>query len=102
MRHLVVPACVVSALLGGAALLRLASQITHHPGPGPGPHAAWPLATMGVGLLLAGAALGARVGLYDQGHLAFRRGARLTLLGGLTVGTALTMLGLLATLTAWL
>jgi hypothetical protein len=66
------------------------------------PHYALPLAMMGLGLLVAAAALGIRVGLYDQGHLAFHRGARLALIGGLTVGAALALLGLLAALTALL
>jgi hypothetical protein len=52
----------------------------------------------GAGLLLAGAALG----VYDRGFLAFHRGTRLTLLGGLTLGTTLASVGFLATLTALL
>ena len=36
------------------------------------------------------------------GHFALRRGASLTLLGGLTVGTSLVLLGLFAALTTLL
>jgi hypothetical protein len=98
MKCLTLPACVFAALLGGAGLLRLASRAAHHPHYGPGSHHAWPLALMGVGLLLAGASLGVRVGLTDR-TLVVHRAARLTLIGGLTLGTALALLGLLAALT---
>jgi hypothetical protein len=90
------------ALVSGGCLLHLASQAALHQHYGPGFHRAWPLAFMGVGLLLAGASLGARVGLNNQGYLSFRRAARLTVLGGLTLGTTLTFLGFLAALTALL
>jgi hypothetical protein len=63
---------------------------------------AGPVVMMTLGLLVASAALGVRVGVYDQGHLALHRGARLTLLGGLTVGTSLVLLGLFAALTTLL
>jgi hypothetical protein len=98
MKCLTLPLCVIAALLGGAELLHLASRAAQHPHYGPGFHHAWPLTLMGVGLLLAGASLGVRVGLNER-TLVFRRGARLTLLGGLTLGTALALLGLLAALT---
>ena len=86
------------ALLCGVGLLRLASREALHPWYGPGFHHAWPLAFMGVGLLLAGASLAVRVSLRDRG-LVFHRGAKLTFLGGLTVGMTLVLLGLLAALT---
>jgi hypothetical protein len=63
---------------------------------------AGPVVMMAAGLLLASAALGVRVGVYDPGHLALHRGARLTLLGGLTVGTSLVLVGLFAALTTLL
>jgi hypothetical protein len=59
---------------------------------------AGPVVMMAVGLLLTSAALG----VYDPGHLALRRGARLALLGGLTVGISLVLVGLLAALTTLL
>jgi hypothetical protein len=98
MKHLTLAACVFAALLGGAGLLRLASRAALRPHYGPGSHHAWPLTLMGVGLLLAGASLGVRVGLHDR-TLVFHRGARLTLIGGVTLGTTLVLLGLLAVLT---
>jgi hypothetical protein len=98
MKCLTLPACVLVSLLSGAGLLRLASQAAQHPHYGPGVHPSWPLTLMGVGLLLAGASLGIRVGLNER-TLVFHRGARLTLLGGLTLGTALALVGLLAALT---
>jgi hypothetical protein len=98
MKRLSLPLTALLALLAGAALLRLASRIALHPPS----HHALPLAMAGAGLLLAGAALGVRVGLCDRGYLPFPRGTRLTLLGGLTLGTAFASLGLLATLTALL
>jgi hypothetical protein len=101
MKSLTRPAIVLLALFGGGIILRLASRTALHAHYGPGFHRAWPLAMMGVGLLLAGASLGARVGLYEQGILAFRQ-TRLTLLGGLALGSVLALLGLLATLTALL
>jgi hypothetical protein len=101
MKSFTRPATVLLSLFSGTAILRLASRTALHAHYGPGFHRAWPLALLGVGLLLAGASLGARVGLYEQGFLAFRQ-TRLTLLGGLTLGSVLALLGLLATLTAWL
>jgi hypothetical protein len=98
MKFLTCPACVLAALLSGTGLLRLASQAAVHAHYGPGFHQAWPLAMMGVGLLLAGSSLGIRVGLNDR-TLVLHRAARLTLLGGMTVGIALILLGLLAALT---
>jgi hypothetical protein len=98
MKCLTLPACFLSALLGGAGLLRLASRAARHPHYGPGFHHAWPLALMGVGLLLAGASLGLRVGLTDR-TLVVHRATRLTLIGGLTLGATLALLGLLAALT---
>jgi hypothetical protein len=98
MKCLTLPTCVLAALVSGAGLLRLASRVAHHPHYGPGFHHAWPLTLMGVGLLLAGTSLGVRVGLHDR-TLVFHRGARLTLLGGVTLGTTLALLGLLAALT---
>jgi hypothetical protein len=95
---LTLPACVVAALVGGAGLLRLAGRAAAHAHYGPGFHHAWPLAFMGVGLLLAGASLGVRAGLRDR-TLVLHRGARLTLLGGLSVGITLALLGLLGALT---
>jgi hypothetical protein len=53
---------------------------------------------MGVGLLLAGASLGVRVGLTDR-TLVLYRATRLALIGGLTLGATLALLGLLAALT---
>ena len=90
MRFLTLLACVLVALLGGVSLLRLA----FHSPSGLGFQDPWPLAFMGVGLLLASASLALRVGL----DLVFDRGARLTSLGGLSVGTTLLVLGLLAVL----
>src|SRR5689334_783127 len=55
MRHLTLPACILGALVGGAGLLRLATRAASLPRHAPGFHHAWPLAVMGVGLLLAGA-----------------------------------------------
>jgi hypothetical protein len=101
MRYVSVPACVLTTFFSGGGLLRLASQATLHPAQSPGPHHAWPLAMMGIGLLLAGAAYGARAGLSGR-SLAFHRATHLTLLGGLTVGTTLVLLGLLASLTTML
>ena len=98
MKFLTCPACVLTALLGGISLLRLACRALQHPYYGPGFHHAWPLTLMGVGLLLAGSSLGIRVGLTDR-TLVFHRAARLTLLGGMTVGIALMLLGLLASIT---
>jgi hypothetical protein len=98
MKCLTCPACLLAALLGGAALLRLASQAAHHPHYGPGVHHAWPLTLLGVGLLLAGASFGVRLGLHGT-NLLLCRTARLTLLGALTLGTTLALLGLLAALT---
>jgi hypothetical protein len=63
---------------------------------------AGPVVIMAAGLLLASAALGVRVGVYDPGHIALHRGARLTLLGGLTVGTSLVLVGFFAALTTLL
>jgi hypothetical protein len=96
MTRLKLPACFAVILASGVGLVRLASQA------GVSPHHAGPGVIMAVGLLLASAALGVRVGVYDQGHLAFRRAARLALLGGLTVGTSLVLLGLFAALTTLL
>ncbi len=98
MRCLTVPACVVAALVGGAGLLRLATRAALQHQYGPGFHHAWPLAVMGVGLLLAGASLGARAGLEGRARVPHRV-ARRTLLGGLSVGVTLALLGLLAALT---
>ena len=87
MRSLTLSACVLVAVLGGVGLLRLAL----HPQYG----LDWPLAFMGVGLLLAGASLA-----IDVGRLALvLGGAKLTFLGGTTVGTTLALLGLLGALT---
>ena len=96
MPRLKLPACVAVVISSGAGLVRLASEA------GVSAHYAGPIVMMTVGLLLASAALGVRVGVYDQGHLAFRRAARLALLGGLTVGTSLVLLGLFAALTTLL
>jgi hypothetical protein len=91
MRSLALSACVLVALLCGVSLLRLALHSPYGLGfPDP-----WPLAFMGVGLLLTGASLAIHVGL----GLVFQRGARLTSLGGLSVGTTLVVLGFLAVLT---
>ena len=98
MKCLTLPACFLSALLGGVGLLRLAFRAAHHPHYGPGAHHAWPLTLMGVGLLLAGASLGARAGLTDR-TLFVHRAARLTLIGGLALGATLALIGLLAALT---
>jgi hypothetical protein len=98
MRCLTLAACALAALGSGASLLRLASRAALHSHYGPGFHHAWPLAMMGVGLLLAGMSLAVRLGLHDQ-TLILHRGARLTLLSGLTIGTTLLLLGLLAALT---
>jgi len=98
MRSLTLPTCVFVALVSGIGLLRVVSQGALRPRFGLAVHHAWPLAVMGVGLLLAGASLAVHGGLHDRGLL-FLRGARLTFLGGLTVGTTLALLGLLAALT---
>jgi len=94
MRSLTLSACVFLALLCGVGLLRLALYAQY----GPGFQDPWPLAFMGVGLLLASASLVIPVGLLALG-LVFHRRARLTLLGGLTVGATLVLLGLFAILT---
>jgi hypothetical protein len=104
-----VPALVAG---GGRQVLTLAdSQSPAAPGVGAAsavldrltspPHA-WPALMMGVGLVVAGLALALRVGLYDRGYLALNRGARLTFFWGLTLGTTLAVLGLVAALTALL
>jgi hypothetical protein len=92
------PACVLVALLGGAGLLRLAIEALQHQEYGPGFHHAWPLVLMGVGLFLAGASFGVRVGLGER-LLVLHRAARLLLIGGVSLGTTLALLGLLAALT---
>jgi hypothetical protein len=98
MKCLTCPACVLTALLGGVGLLRLASRATQAHHYGPGFHHAWPLTLMGVGLFLAGASFGVRVGLDDR-TLVLHRAARLLLIGGVSLGTTLALLGLLAALT---
>ncbi len=93
MKCLTCPACVLIALIGGAGLLRLAvAALQHHH------HHAWPLALMGVGLFVAGLSFAVRVGLDDQ-FLVLHRAARLLLIGGVSLGTTLALLGLLAALT---
>lgn len=93
-RTLTFSTCVLIALPCGVGLLRLALQ----PHYGPGLQNPWPLVLMGVGLLLAGASRA-----IDEGRLVldlvFLRHARLTLFGGLTVGTTLVLVGLLGALT---
>jgi hypothetical protein len=97
MKCLTRPACVLAALLGGAGLLHLGTQALQHPYYGPGFHHAWALTFLGLGLLLAGASFGVRMGLGDR-SLALRRPARLLILGGISLGTTLALLGLLAVL----
>jgi hypothetical protein len=101
MRCLTVPVCVLGALAAGAGLLRLATRAALHPDYGPGFHHAWPLAFMGVGLLLAGASLAVRVGLEGRA-LVLHRAARLALLAALSLGTTLALLGLAGALTSLL
>ncbi len=98
MKCLTCPACVLVALVGGTGLLRVAFEALRHHGYGPGFHHAWPLALMGVGLFLAGLSSAVRVGL-DYRLLALHRAARLLLIGGVSLGTTLALLGLLAALT---
>jgi hypothetical protein len=98
MKCLTCPACVLVALLGGGGLLHLAIQALQHDYYGPSFHHAWPLALMGVGVLLAGASFGVQVGLGDR-TLVLHPAARLLLIGGVSLGTTLALLGLLAALT---
>jgi hypothetical protein len=98
MKWLTCPACVLVAVIGGAGLLRLAYQALRHPHYGPGFHDGWALTLIGVGLLLAGVCSGIRVGLDDR-RLVPHRAARLLLIGGVSLGTTLALLGLLAALT---
>jgi len=94
MRSLTLSACVLVAFVCGVGLLRLA----FHSQSSLDFQDPWPLAFMGVGLLLASASLAIDVGRLALG-LVFHRGAWLTSLGGLTVGTTLVLVGLFAVLT---
>jgi len=89
MRSLTLLACVLVGLLGGVGLLRLAFDSPY----GLVFQDPRPLAFMGVGLLLASASLTIHLGRHALG------GARLTFFGGLSVGTTLVLLGLLAVFT---
>jgi hypothetical protein len=91
MKGLTCAACVLTALLCGAGLLCHGLRAAHHLHAGP-------LASMGLGLLLAGASFGVRAGLDDR-TLLLCRAARLLLIGGVSLGTTLAWLGLLAALT---
>jgi hypothetical protein len=86
MRSLTLLACILVALPGGVGLLRLALHSRYG--------LDWPLVFMGVGLLLASVSLAIDVGRLVLGLVV----ARLTFLGGVTVGTTLVVLGLLGVL----
>jgi hypothetical protein len=99
MKSLTCPACFLVALVGGAGLLRLVIPALQHPHYGPGFHHGWALTLIGLGLFLAGASFGVRVGLDECLVALHRRWARLLLIGGVSLGTTLAFLGLLAALT---
>ncbi len=95
MSHIKLPAAVIATLVGGFCFFPL----TFHRGP---VLHALPLVAMAAGLVLAGTALSVQVALCDGGYLVFHRRAYRTLIGGLSLGAALALLGLIAVLTTLL
>ena len=95
MKHIKLSAAVSATLIGGFCLFRqtLRGGPLLHP---------LPLVAMGAGFVLAGTALSVQVVLCEGSHWVSRRTARRTLIGGLSLGATLALLGLIAALTTLL